>query len=78
LETFELDIRMLMMEYLKDWEAIGLALKGLVGCDQEFHIWLGQHAHKWSACRCFSLYNNFQALRAGSDKFLVVYVDRWS
>lgn len=78
LATFELEIHALMMEYLKEWEEIGLALKGLAGCDQEFDIRLGQHSREWLARRCFSLYNDLQALRAGSDKFLVVYVDRWS
>ena len=78
LEVFEREIHVLMMKYLTEWEEIGLALKGQVGCDQELNIQLGQHSHKWSARRCLSLYNDLQALQAGSDKFLVVYVDRWS
>jgi hypothetical protein len=78
LVTFEHEIHVLMMEYLKEWEEIGLALKGLTQCDQELNIRLGKHSCEWLACRCYSLYNGLQVLQAGSDKFLVVYVDCWS
>jgi hypothetical protein len=78
LAAFEHEMHAMMMEYLKEWEEVGLALKGLARCDQELDIRLGQHSREWSVRHCFSLYNDLQVLHAGSDKFLVVYVDRWS
>lgn len=77
-EGFEREIHALMLEYLKEWEDIGIALTGLAGYEQELNIRLGWHSRGWCARCCFALYNDLQALRAGSDKFLVIYVDRWS
>lgn len=78
LDFLEQGVRALMMEFFKEWEEVGLALVGLAGCDREHDIKLGQHSRQWPARRCLDLYDDFQALRAGSDKFLVVYVDCWS
>jgi hypothetical protein len=78
LKSLKQEIHTLMISYRKEWEEISLALRGLAGCDQELNIRLGEHSREWSARRCVSLRDDYQALQTGSDKFLVVYVDRWS
>jgi hypothetical protein len=64
-ECFEREIHALMMEYLKEWEDIGIALTGLAGCDQDLNIRLGQHSCRWCARRCFSLCNDLYSCTAG-------------
>jgi hypothetical protein len=67
------------MNYLQEWKAIGVALGGLP-LDEEpaLDLTLGQHSQEWSARRCYSLYQDFKGLQAGSDVFLVLYINRWS
>jgi hypothetical protein len=77
LAVFQEEVHTEMMNYLREWKAIGLALDGLP-LDEELDITLGQHSREWYARRCYSLYQDFRALRAGCDAFLCLYVNRWS
>jgi hypothetical protein len=75
--AFEEEVHTAMMNYLQEWKAIGVVLDA-PPLDLEFDITLGRHAQEWYARRCYSLYQDFKALRAGCDAFLGLYVNRWS
>jgi hypothetical protein len=77
LAVFEEEVHTEMMNYLREWKAIRVALDGLP-LNQELDIILGQLSQEWCARRCYSSYQDFKALRAGCDAFLGLYVNRWS
>jgi hypothetical protein len=50
----------------------------LMGLQNPFDIRMGVHWKQWQAWRVVSLQQDWDTLREGSDKFLCVYIDRWS
>ena len=64
-----------ILKSLRKWEEADCAL---VGLQNPFDIRMGEHWKKWQARRVVSLQQDWEALQEGSDRFLCVYVDRWS
>jgi len=64
-----------ILKSLCEWEEADCAL---VGLQNLFDIRIREHWKKWQAQRVVSLRQDWEALREGSDRFLCVYVDRWS
>jgi hypothetical protein len=67
-----------ILKGLREWEEADCALTGLRNSGRVFDIRMGEHWKQWQARRVMCLQRDFEALREGSDKFLCVYIDRWS
>jgi hypothetical protein len=64
-----------LLKCLHEWEE---ADRSLMGLQNPFDIRMGVHWKQWQARWVVSLQRDWDALREGSDKFLCVYIDRWS